>query len=169
MAKKIKISDEVWAAIAERGKFGETEDTVLRRVFGLSGNGIQGQTRESGARAAKWGKETADKIAGKLGAEKINPRSNEYKLDGTKFTIRCAHAKTNTVGVLYHMLKRIDSVIAALENESGEFELFKLTPDQYESEMRETQSNGPSKGRVGMVRTRYFRDHGEPVATLSFE
>lgn len=32
----IKISDAVAAAIAERGKFGETHDDVLRRVFGLA-------------------------------------------------------------------------------------------------------------------------------------
>ena len=31
----IKVSDEVWEAIAERGKFGETEDDVLRRAFNL--------------------------------------------------------------------------------------------------------------------------------------
>jgi hypothetical protein len=29
----VKISEEVWQAIAERGKFGETEDDVLRRVL----------------------------------------------------------------------------------------------------------------------------------------
>ena len=34
--RTIKISDEVWSAIAERGKFGETEDDVLRKVFSLS-------------------------------------------------------------------------------------------------------------------------------------
>ena len=28
-----RISDEVWKAIAERGKFGETPDDVLRRIF----------------------------------------------------------------------------------------------------------------------------------------
>ena len=33
--RRIEISDDVWAAVAERGKFGETEDDVLRRVFGL--------------------------------------------------------------------------------------------------------------------------------------
>ena len=32
----ITVSDAVWNAIAERGKFGETEDDVLRRVFGLA-------------------------------------------------------------------------------------------------------------------------------------
>jgi len=34
--KSISISQPVWNAIASRGKFGETEDDVLRRVFGLS-------------------------------------------------------------------------------------------------------------------------------------
>ncbi len=33
--RPIRISEEVWQAIAESGKFGETEDDVLRRVFGL--------------------------------------------------------------------------------------------------------------------------------------
>ncbi len=33
--RNIKISDEVWQAIAAKGKFGETEDDVLRRVFGI--------------------------------------------------------------------------------------------------------------------------------------
>ena len=33
--RTIKVSDEVWEAIAEGGKFGETEDDVLRRIFSL--------------------------------------------------------------------------------------------------------------------------------------
>src|SRR5262245_30051526 len=35
--RKILISDAVWMAIADRGKFGETEDDVLRRVFKIDG------------------------------------------------------------------------------------------------------------------------------------
>src|SRR5213080_3303751 len=31
--KTIRISEEVWAAMAVRGKFGETPDDVLRRVL----------------------------------------------------------------------------------------------------------------------------------------
>ena len=31
----IKISQEVWDEIAKNGNFGETEDDVLRRVFGI--------------------------------------------------------------------------------------------------------------------------------------
>ena len=33
--RTVRISDEVWEEIAERGRFGETEDDVLRRVFGV--------------------------------------------------------------------------------------------------------------------------------------
>ena len=35
MARTIRISDEVWTAIAARGKFGETENCVLERILGL--------------------------------------------------------------------------------------------------------------------------------------
>jgi negative regulator of replication initiation len=33
--RSISISEPVWQALAAQGKFGETEDDVLRRVFGL--------------------------------------------------------------------------------------------------------------------------------------
>ena len=33
--RTIEVSDPVWAQIAKRGKFGETEDDVLRRVFDI--------------------------------------------------------------------------------------------------------------------------------------
>lgn len=33
--RRIDVSDDVWTEIARRGKFGETEDDVLRREFGL--------------------------------------------------------------------------------------------------------------------------------------
>ena len=33
--RTIRVSDEVWEAIAERGKFGQTVDDVLRHVFNL--------------------------------------------------------------------------------------------------------------------------------------
>jgi hypothetical protein len=34
--RTVRISDEVWEAIAQRGRFGETEDDVLRRQFNLA-------------------------------------------------------------------------------------------------------------------------------------
>ncbi len=34
--RTVRISEEVWDEIAKRGKFGESVDDVLRRVFGLT-------------------------------------------------------------------------------------------------------------------------------------
>lgn len=36
--RTIRISDEVWEEIAKRGKFSETEDDVLRRIFEIKGH-----------------------------------------------------------------------------------------------------------------------------------
>ncbi len=38
--RTIKVSEDVWNAIASQGKFGETEDAVLRRVFKLPPDSI---------------------------------------------------------------------------------------------------------------------------------
>jgi len=36
--RTIRISEDVWQVIAKNGKFGETEDDVLRRIFKLPDN-----------------------------------------------------------------------------------------------------------------------------------
>jgi len=56
--RTVKISDAVWAAIATRGRFGETEDDVLRRVFELPPDHeprriASGRTGRGGKRNAK--------------------------------------------------------------------------------------------------------------------
>jgi hypothetical protein len=52
--KTIQISDETWAAIRARGKFGETtEDDVLRRIFNISTDNSQ----PNGSLANKSGKQ----------------------------------------------------------------------------------------------------------------
>ncbi|MDC0190232.1 hypothetical protein OAJ77_03265 [Rhodospirillales bacterium] len=49
--KNIRISEEVWDAIAERGKFGETEDDVLRRVFGMGDSLVPRNSRRASKRS----------------------------------------------------------------------------------------------------------------------
>lgn len=41
--KTIRISDEVWDEIAKLGKFGETPDDVLRRVFNIKQGSSKGR------------------------------------------------------------------------------------------------------------------------------
>jgi len=56
--RSIRISDQVWDAIAQIGKFGETEDDVLRRVFSIgpanqSDTGVPSALDDALARSAQ--------------------------------------------------------------------------------------------------------------------
>lgn len=169
MTRRINISEEVWAEIAKRGKFGETEDTVLRQVFGLDVVPSSNSRRSRGAAAAAWGRSTANAIADRMGAKSVNPNGNEYELNGERVTIRCARRRTNSVGVTYKMLERVNVVLAALESTEGEFEIFRLDPSKYSAAMRKTGSRGPSAGRVGIVPTRVFREQGRSLGRISLQ
>jgi len=41
--RTIRVSDDVWKEIAKSGKFGETPDDVLRRVFGIDQTKVPGE------------------------------------------------------------------------------------------------------------------------------
>ena len=118
------------------------------------------QNRESGARANEYGRETAKKIAEKIGAKSISKISNEFELQGRKITIRCAKHSTNDLGVTYKMLERIDAIFAALEQENGKYELYEISPSMFEKNMRETKSKGRAAGKVGLVRKSVFVNEG---------
>ena len=49
--KTIRISDDVWKAMAEHGKFGETPNDVFRRILKIGGNDFH-----SGRKRRKAGK-----------------------------------------------------------------------------------------------------------------
>ena len=65
--RTVRVSDGVWDEIAKRGKFGETVDDVLRRVFGIEGGGTheggQGPKASSGR---KWGRKSTKTMTPKL-------------------------------------------------------------------------------------------------------
>ena len=125
------------------------------------------QDRESGAAAVEYGLETARRIAKVLGATKIgNSRSNEYGLNGKRIVIKCAGATTNSVGVPYHMLERLDAVIGSFETEAGTYELYEMTPKMFKEDMRPTRSKGASSGRVGMVRKSTFVNKCKRIDTV---
>lgn len=75
--------------------------------------------------------------------------------------IKCAAARTNSIGVTYKMLDRLDAIIAAFQQDDGSFELWELTPTQYKAAMRPTASTGPSAGLVGIVRRAEFEQQGQ--------
>jgi hypothetical protein len=58
------------------------------------------------------------------------------------------------------MLNRVDEVVAALQREDGDFDLYALSAAAFRSAMKPTRSKGPSSGRVGMVRRSVFESEG---------
>ena len=63
--RSIRISEEVWQEIAKRGTFGETEDDVLKKVFGIEPEGAS-QNEGSGNRPSKRGHFATNKMHAKV-------------------------------------------------------------------------------------------------------
>ena len=124
------------------------------------------QDRNSGAAANRWGRETARQIASRIGATMQSRASNEALLDGQKVVIKCAAPATDSVGVTYKMLEKLDAVIGAFQLDDGSFDLWSVSPKQFESAMRETRSRGPSAGKVAIVRRNVFIDYGTPLGKV---
>jgi hypothetical protein len=121
------------------------------------------QNRETGAEAAAFGHHAAALIGAKIGAKKLRSQSNEFELNGRRVTIRTARRGNNQVGVLYAMLKRVQSVVAAFETVPNEFELLSLSPRTFQAEMRDSKTGS---GRVGLVRKSVFSQRGRFVAKV---
>jgi hypothetical protein len=124
------------------------------------------QDRNSGAAANRWGRETARQIASRIGATMQSRASNEALLDGQKVVIKCAAPATDSVGVTYKMLEKLDAVIGAFQLDDGSFDLWSVSPKQFVSAMRETRSRGPSAGKVAIVRRSVFIDYGTPLGKV---
>jgi len=118
------------------------------------------QNQETGRNASRWGQTYGKKIISKLGGKPVRSGSNEFRLDGKRYSLHCAHEKTSSVGVTYKMLDRVVAVLAAFEQADGTFLILRLSRKQYKGLMRETGSLGPSNGRVGMVSGVRFQSEG---------
>lgn len=118
------------------------------------------QDQASGAAANEWGRVTARAIASKIGAVMTGRTSNEALLDGKKIVIKCAATATDSVGVTFKMLDRLDSIIGAFQLDDGSFELWSLSPEKFRQEMRDTRSRGSAAGKVGLVRRDIFEKSG---------
>jgi negative regulator of replication initiation len=86
--KIIKVSDEVWNEIAQRGKFGETEEDVLRRVFGLASTNKEVNMRRKRVATDTLHPEFQDekhyKITFDSGREKVFPLPDKTDREGVK-------------------------------------------------------------------------------------
>lgn len=124
------------------------------------------QDRASGAAAGKWGRETARALARQLGATApVGNNSNECLLDGKRVVIKCAKPATSSVGVTFHMLKKLDAVAGAFQRDDGAFAIWLLTAALFKDHMRDTRSRS-SAGRVGIVSRDVFETKGKALGRV---
>jgi hypothetical protein len=95
--------------------------------------------------------------------------SNEATLDGKKVVIKCAASATDSVGVTFKMLDRLDSIIGAFQLDDESFELWSLSPEKFRRAMRGTRSRGPAAGKVGIVRRDFFQESGRLLARVRLD
>lgn len=127
------------------------------------------QDRASGAAANEWGRVTARAIASKIGAAMKGRTSNEATLDGKRIVIKCAASATDSVGVTFKMLDRLDSIIGAFQLDDESFELWSLSPEKFRLEMRDTLSRGSAARKVGIVRRDSFEKSGRLLARVRLD
>lgn len=124
------------------------------------------QDQQSGADGDAFGTETAPLIAVKIGAAMLGTTSNEATWQGETVVVKCAGPRTNSVGVTYLMLDRLEKVIAAFQQDDKAFAVFSLPASIFKQEMRETRSQGSSAGRVGLVAKRVFEKQGKSLGII---
>lgn len=125
------------------------------------------QNQNSGAVANQWGRDTARSIASHLGAEMVSKGSNECIFEESTIVIKCAKPATDSVGVTYKMLERLDFIIGAFQSENSKFDLYKLSASNFKSEMRATASQGSANGKVGIVRKSVFESNAKHIGSLA--
>jgi hypothetical protein len=122
------------------------------------------QDKESGREAAAWGREIAPKIALAIGARLLGRNSNECEYVGRRSVIKSARRATDSVGVTYGMLKRLDTVIAVFERRDSTFEVFEIPASHFQTLMRDSAGSG--RGKVGLVRRDEFAAIVRPFRVL---
>jgi hypothetical protein len=124
------------------------------------------QDRSTGAAADRWGRETARVLARAIGATTPSIGSNECLLEGNRIVIKCAAVATDSVGVTFKMLDRLDAVVGAFQLEDGVFDVWSLTPSAFRAGMRDTRSRGASAGKVGLVCKDVFVREGRSLGRV---
>lgn len=124
------------------------------------------QDHETGAAGDGFGRETGPRIAQAIGATMLGAGSNEAVLGGRRVVIKCAGPRTQSVGVTYQMLERLEAVIGAFQRDDGSCEVVELPADVYRQRMTDTQSRGASAGAVGIVAKDVFIGEGQSISVV---
>ena len=130
-----------------------------------------GQDTASGQRAQQWGLRIAREIAATLGAEKAadQPMANEFLLDGKRVAIKCAKPATTQCGLTNTMRDRVSYIICASQNVGGSFNLYKITPEQWEQHANEPPKHNRNYGTLTHLSRSIYRRIGEDLGEIEIE
>ena len=125
------------------------------------------QDKTSGSAANDFGRRTARYIAAAIGAKVLSAASNEVEYEGQRTVIKCGKKYTTSVGVTYKMQEKLNTVLAAFENEQGDFEILSLPIEVFAAHQRPTRSQGSAAGKVGIVSKTVFVQSGKFISKVS--
>lgn len=126
-----------------------------------------GQDRASGAAGREYGLKMGRAMASLLGAQRVSPTSNEILLDGRRGVIKACAPANDSFGVTAKMLERLQDIYGALEDDTGAVDVWRLTPDQFRSCMRDSPSAASRGGDAKLIRKRMAVERGHFVRRFS--
>lgn len=129
------------------------------------------QDAASGRRAQQWGTRTARKIAAALGAERAadRPQANEFMLDGKRVAIKCAGTATTQCGLTNTMRDRVDCIVCAEQAADGMFNLYKVTPEQWEENATHPPKRNRNHGAQTHLSRSAWRRIGEDLGKVEID
>lgn len=124
------------------------------------------QNQNTGRQADAWGRRCACAVAAAIGVRLSTTISNEAIFNNQRVVIKCAHRKTDSVGLSHKMISRLDAVLGAFENPDGKFTILRLPVQTCANAMEPTRSKGASAGKVGIVKRSLFDEQGTLVGVF---
>lgn len=62
--------------------------------------------------------------------------------------------------------EHLGGVIGAFETDTGNYELYEISPETFKQNMRETRSTGAAAGKVILVLQKIFKEEGKFIQTV---
>jgi hypothetical protein len=97
-------------------------------------------------------------IAKRIGAKKLSAKSNEFEWKGQRITIHSARHGNLGIGVTYKTLPRIQVIVGAFEVAPDEFELWSISPEVFQANMRDSPTG---KGKTALLQKKTFTEQGK--------
>ena len=99
--------------------------------------------------------------------------ANEFILDGKRVAIKCAKPTNSQCGLTNTMRDRVDYIICASQTDGGTFNLYKVTPAQWEQHAKEPPKHNRNYGSLThlsrSVYRRIYRRIGEDLGEVEIE